>query len=122
MNRRIFLALVGALPIAGCRPPGKSAAERRVNAADRERIAHESRERDERIAELANCQVSSTATRTTPARPVDITKEFPELKARLRVAIRLHPRASSEPAINESKMAGQRRKTWALSTKAQIWS
>lgn len=52
-------------------------------------------------------RVSSTATRTTPRSPVDVLEQFPELKPLLRVAVRLHPRFSEEPAPNRSKLGGQ---------------
>ncbi|MFF8725566.1 hypothetical protein ACF073_03605 [Streptomyces sp. NPDC015171] len=44
-------------------------------------------------------------TRTTPARPLDITAHFPELAPLARTAVRLHPRAGA-PAVTDSSLGG----------------
>lgn len=94
MNRRRFLATL-PLTLAGCgrTPPPPPA----VVSDDREK----------HLAMLANCQVPSTAARTTPRPSVDVVERFPELKPLAKPAIRLHPRFGDEPAADESKIGGQ---------------
>ena len=43
--------------------------------------------------------------RTTPPRPIDVTKDFPELAAMARTALRLHPRAGA-PTVEQSSVGG----------------
>lgn len=107
MNRRRFIALAGLIPLVGCRPKSSSPAEQRLTASDRQRMATEAAAREQHVAMLANFRVPADAVRTTPPRPVDVLKVFPELLPRVRVAVRLHPRAGTEPGPAESKLAGQ---------------
>lgn len=106
MNRRHFLAAAALAPFVGCRRR-TSPAEQRVTAADRERIAAESIQREAQREFQRKYQLPADAVRTTNAPPRDLSKEFPELKPRTRAAVRLHPRSGEEPGPSESKLGGQ---------------
>lgn len=102
-TRRLFLASAAALPFVGCKRDPNAPV---VSSADAKRIADEQAARNALLAALAAGKVPPTATRTTPPRPVDLAKEFPELKPLLRMTHRLHPRYSDEPAADQSKFGG----------------
>ncbi|QEL18032.1 DUF1963 domain-containing protein [Limnoglobus roseus] len=95
MNRRLFLASAPFL-LGGCRDTRPAA------------LAPPSVEDSQtRLARAAAFRVPSSAVRTTPKAPVDVVEQFPELKALLKVAVRLHPRFGDEPTPTESKLGGQ---------------
>jgi hypothetical protein len=102
-TRRLFLAAAAALPFAGCRRDPNAVT---LSPADARRIGEEEAARNAHLAALLAAKVPANATRTTPPRPVDLLKEFPELKPLLRMTHRLHPRFSDAPAGNESKLGG----------------
>jgi hypothetical protein len=101
-TRRLFLA-AAALPFVGCRPDPNAPV---VSSADARRMADEKAARDALLVALAANRVPADAVRTTPPRAVDLVKEFPELKPLLRMTHRLHPRFSTEPAADRSKLGG----------------
>jgi len=103
LPRRHFLALVAALPFAGCRRDPNAPV---VSSADARRIASEQAARDAHLKTLAAHPLPPHSTLTTPPREFDLLKEFPELKALARVTHRLHPRFSDEPAADLSKLGG----------------
>jgi hypothetical protein len=103
LSRRHFLAAAAALPLVGCRPDPNAPV---LSSADANRIAAEKAVRDAHLAALAAGKVATTAKFTTPPRPVDLLKAFPELKPLMRMTVRLHPRYSDEPAADQSKLGG----------------
>jgi hypothetical protein len=104
MDRRTFL-LASAGLAAGCsRGPGPAAG---LSPDDAETIASQRERREQHLRELARFRVSPDAKRTTAPPPADVLAVAPELKGLTRVAVRLHPRFSDEPAADESKLGGQ---------------
>ncbi len=93
MNRRTFL-LAAPCIFHGCGPS-------RSTTPSADQI-----ERERHLAELAECFVRPGSIRTTPPRDSALLDAIPELKPLVRVALRLHPRSSDEPAISESKLGG----------------
>lgn len=106
MHRRAFLAAAAAFA-AGCgrRPPivvtpaPPDLVRRRIEA---EREAWE-----QHVTLLERFKVEPGAVRTTPKPPADVLAAAPELKALIKVAVRLHPRYSDEPKPDESKLGGR---------------
>lgn len=112
MNRRQFLASSATAAVAaGCSrtatPPNPAAS--RITFAETRRIAQQHEARESHLKLLEAFRVPADAKRTTTPRPVEVAKMFPDLdlRTRLRVAHRLHPRWSDEPAAHESKMGGR---------------
>lgn len=103
-TRRLFLAAAAALPFAGCRRDPNAPPV--LSPADAKRVQDEEAARNALRQTLAFGRVPPDAARTTPPRPVDLLKEFPELKPLVRMTHRLHPRFSDEPAANQSKLGG----------------
>jgi hypothetical protein len=105
MHRRTFLAAAAALA-AGCfrRHPGPGPA---ASADDLARITREREARDRHLELLQRFRVPPAAARTTPKPPADVLEAAPELKGLIKVAVRLHPRFSDEPAPDESKLGGR---------------
>jgi hypothetical protein len=105
MQRRQFIATAGAgLVFAGCKP--RNPAEVGLGSDGKRAIAEQKTAREQHLKMLEGFRVPPEASRTTPPRVVDLLKEFPDLRARVRVAIRLHPRYSEEPKRHESKLGG----------------
>lgn len=112
VNRRQFLATTSATAVAaGCSrtatPPNPAAG--RITFAETRRIADQKEARDAHLKTLGAYRVPADVKRTTPKRSDDIAKLFPDLdlRTRLRVTHRLHPRFGDEPAAGETKMGGR---------------
>src|SRR5205807_10092329 len=103
MNRRAFLT--AAAIAAGCRRTASPAPG--LSAADVEYAATQRESRELHLRELTRYRVAPDAVRTTPASPGDVLAIAPELKGLTKVAVRLHPRYSDEPAPDRSKLGGR---------------
>lgn len=104
MHRRTFLFTVASLAaLAGCRRTGGPV----VSSADAARIAADQAARERHLAALPAHRVPVDAAFTTPPRSVNLLELFPEVKPLQRMALRLHPRYSDEPAAEASKLGGQ---------------
>ena len=97
MNRRAFLAAAAAVAV-GCK---KTSTSTPVPAVDAMRIGRDREERERHLSELERFRVPSDAVRTTPPPPDDVLAVAPELKGLTKVAVRLHPRYSDEPAPDQ---------------------
>lgn len=104
MNRRAFLAAATAVAV-GCKK--KASTSTPVPAADAERIGIGREERERHLRELERFRVPPDAARTTAPPPDDVLAVVPELKGLTKVAVRLHPRFSDEPAADRSKLGGR---------------
>lgn len=106
MHRRQFFTVAGSTFVfAGCKP--RNPAEVGLSAPVKQAIAEQKAERERHLAMLEGFRVPADASRTTPPRTIDLLKKFTELRTRVRLAIRLHPRYSDEPKPHESKLGGQ---------------
>jgi hypothetical protein len=103
MHRRAFLTATAAL-VAGCgrRPNGPVA-----GSDELAQLAEQRQDRERHLELVQRFRVPPTATRTTPKPPADVLEVAPELKALVKVAVRLHPRYSDEPRPDESKLGGR---------------
>ena len=102
MNRRQFIIGSTAV-VAGCgrkAPPGPVGAPRPTDAMD----ARYSRQFH--LEKLKGHEADRNATFTTPPPSADVLAVAPELKALIKVTVRLHPRYSVEPGPKESKLGG----------------
>jgi hypothetical protein len=104
MDRRAFLAAAAGVAAGCARGPGPAGG---VTPLEAEHIAAARQSRDRHLRELARFRVPADAKRTTAPPPADVLQFAPELKPLTKVAIRLHPRYSDEPAPDESKLGGQ---------------
>ena len=119
MNRRLFLAsAAGSAVAAGCGRQPTAPGAGRVTAAEARVIPLPQKAREGHLKLLEAYRVAATAQRTTPPRPDDLAKRFPDLdlRTRLKATVRLHPRFGEEPAAGESKMGG--RFSWP---EAELW-
>jgi hypothetical protein len=103
MHRRAFLAATAAFA-AGC---GRRPDDPAAGSDDLAQLADQRRDREQHLELLHGFRVPPTATRTTPKPPADVLMAAPELKALVKVAVRLHPRYSDEPRPDESKLGGR---------------
>jgi len=105
MQRRQFMAAAGGgLLFAGCKP--RNPAEAGLTPELKRSIAEQKAARERHLAMLDGFRVPADAVRTTPPRVIDLLKEFPDLRTRVRVTVRLHLRYSEEPKRHESKLGG----------------
>ena len=106
MHRRRFFAVASsAFAFAGCK--SRNPAEVGLSSEVKRTIAEQKSSREGHLAMLEGFRVPADTVRTTPPRVIDLLKEYPDLRTRVRVAIRLHPRFSAEPKPHESKLGGQ---------------
>lgn len=103
MKRRDFLAAAAAVT-AGCGRPGVTSGPSR---ADADRIAGDRERRERHLRELERFRVPPNAARTTAPPPENVLAVVPELKGLVKIAVRLHPRFSDEPAPDRSKLGGR---------------
>ncbi len=105
MQRRQFIAMASsALLYSGCKP--RHPAELSITPEIKRTIVEQQSARQQHLATLEGFRVPTDAVRTTPPRVIDLLKEYPELRSRVRVSVRLHPRYSDEPKPQESKLGG----------------
>ncbi len=110
MNRRQFLASSAASAVAaGCARPPSPPGAKLVSASEARVIPVQKKAREDHLRMLERFRVPATAARTTPPRPDDIAKLFPDLdlRTRLRATARLHPRFGVEPDPDETKIGGR---------------
>jgi len=110
VNRRQFLASSAASAVVvGCARPPAAPGAKSVSASEARVIPVQRKAREEHLRMLEGFRVPATAKRTTPPRPVEMAKLFPDLdlRTRLRATSRLHPRFGDEPAPGETKIGGR---------------
>ena len=98
MDRRLFLSASLGLIATGCyrdRARQQAQSEAEMQALLRARL-------DRRTG----FEVPAGSVRTTPPPPINVLEAAPELKPLMKAAVRLHPRASTEPKVDESKLGG----------------
>lgn len=108
ITRRRFAAV--SLAAFGCAKPTPAPAPVAgpvLDDEDRARIEREAAVRTKHLAALDGYRVDATETRTTPAAAVDMTEAIPELKSRIRLTQRMHPRYGEEPPPDASKFGGR---------------
>ena len=103
MRRRTFLMTAAGLAVGCTRRANGPAA----GSEDLAQIASQRQDRERHLELLQRFRVPPTATRSTPKPPTDVLEAAPELKALIKVAVRLHPRFSDEPKPDESKLGGR---------------
>ena len=110
LHRRTFLlgstlTLAAVTGCGGCR--GREHPGAFTTPEEGELMLRQVAEREEFVRQLTAFRTPPTAKFNTPARPVKLLSNFPELKNLQRMTHRLHPHPGDEPAAEDSKLGGK---------------